>query len=589
MRLVWLIAALVVLLVSSCNLVLAEDVGAQLESEFGVCEDTGLNARLHKVAAPLTLAAKEMYPGSQRLSFRILADEKLNACALGDGRIYITEGMMRTLANKPDADLAAVLAHEATHVCQKHHKGQMKAAIGGLLAVAAAKALGANDDIQTGVELVGAMAGARYSKDDEYRADSGAVDLLARAGYNPLGMAESLSILQSKYGDGPAKAPVIGWFASHPDTGRRVDGAKRRASELGYGEVGGYKPAPRTEPAPAPRQSTPTTRRPSQTRTAPVPPMPSMAGRPRVVRGTRCVVVVDPKAGQANSWGFGRGYYYDEDLSGIAVAEAEDALEKNGYQVLVSSRDVGPLQEEIELSNSEWGARGEGRAQKGEFAGAEVVFYTSAYVWQERNFRASDWRKQIEAQGLKVGVALREINLRTRKQIGIWKGDGTVLKPTRIRVEMGDWWNSTEVEVNSAENLARQAIGKAVRKAAPSETTSGYEPQAQALPELPAAPRLDRPRNVEVSERYALEIRPKGAASPIRIARFEATLTEVMATNRVNLKRGGTVVATVDVDYNRSDFDGRKLVGTLRYPSWVQFEKELQRGVDAVALVETSG
>ncbi len=214
-----LVVLMVALMVSFSYPVHAKDVGAELESRYGVCEDAKLNARLHHVAAPLNVVVKLDYPESPRPSYKILSDPRLNACALQDGRIYITKGMMQALANKSDSNLAAVLAHEATHVCQRHHRGQMNAAIGGLLAVVVAKALGANDDIQSESGLVGAMTRARYSKNDEYRADSGAVDLLAHAGYNPLAMAESLSVIQSKYGNGPAKAPVIGWFASHPISG----------------------------------------------------------------------------------------------------------------------------------------------------------------------------------------------------------------------------------------------------------------------------------------------------------------------------------------------------------------------------------
>lgn len=178
-------------------------------------------------------------------------------------------------------------------------------------------------------------------------------------------------------------------------------------------------------------------------------------------------MVVDPGRTDSNSFGFGRGYYYSDDLSEVAKAEAETALEKMGFQIVVSTHDVEPLQDELSLENSEWGANGEGRQPIGQFSGTDNVFYVSAWISGASEKQIGDWRRELEVSGLKVGVLLRQIDLRTRRQLKSGAGIGSVNKISRVRVPLGrDDWNPIEVNLNSEDDLAREAVNKAVRTAA---------------------------------------------------------------------------------------------------------------------------
>ncbi|MBM2820995.1 MAG: peptidase Ste24p [Candidatus Berkelbacteria bacterium] len=557
---VGLVAVLVVLLAACWSpLAVASDEGADIEAQYGVCQDSHMNARLDKVATRVSLAYRAKYPQGRRLTFKVLNDEDLNACALEDGRIYVTNGMMKALEGKPDDDLAAVLSHEATHVGARHHRKQMSSTIGGILlgAVIVKVAGGDRDSIETGAQIGGGLIGARRSKDDEYAADNGSVELLAGAGYNPRATADVMLMLQAKYGKGMAKVPVLGWFASHPDTAKRVDGAQRHARELGYGEVGGYQP-PQSQPQASQAQTL-------------------------KVRGIRVVVVVDPQATQSNGYGYGRGYYYNEDLSQVAKQEAETVLEQRGYQILVSTHDVEPLQDELDLENSEWGQNGQGRNPKGEFTGAQEAFYVSAYVLQDRRYEVGDWRNQARVAGLTVGVLLREIDVRTREQVQAYKGQGSINALQNVRASIGRDWNPLEVEVEKIDNLARKAVASAVSKAVPA---AGHSSQPPARVQTPPAPRIDRPRDVEVSQKFTLNIRPKSRQAGdqrLVVARFDATMQEVVLTNRINFYRGNTVVASVDLDYQKSQPERQVLEGTLYAPAWNSLS---MAGVTSIKLVE---
>jgi len=552
MRHLRMVGYLVVLLAAllPSPLLASDDPGEELESH-GVISDPGLNARIQRVGAGVLLGVRKVNPGfGTRPRFRIVnyfaETGDLNAAALADGRVYATEGLMTVVTS--DDELAAVLGHELTHIAEHHHNHQEKVAITAGLAGLAAKALGANDSLQTGVAAVGGLFGARYSKDDEYRADRGMVDALYAGGYDPMAGARLLRTLQGRYGNGPAKIPVIGWFSSHPDTGKRIDGVERRARELRLtGNIGGYE-----TPTPA----------------APV----------AAATGKTVVVVVDPEANDAYG-GFGSGYYYAGDLSQIAKQETKIALASLGYQVLVSTNDVGPLQDEISLENSEWGTNGENRNPKGDFAGAQEMYYVSAYVLRSSGATVGDWRNQATLAGLKVGALLRRVETRTRKVPENFRGTGSVTAPTQGRFTIR---RTVDVDIQSSENLGRKAVTIAVNSALGTKGNTAVKAKPTPAPQRISAPA--RPVDVEQRNEFTLNIRPKGArADDSRrvVARFEATLTEVMNLNRVHFFRGNMDVAVAEIDYSKSNPESFALEGTLWSPGW---EKLNLSGVTSIRL-----
>jgi predicted Zn-dependent protease len=189
--------------------------------------------RLARVGAQIEAAVRRRYPDfakrGTRLRFGIIGDSSLNAMAMPSGRIYVTSAFMQALAQRPDDELAAVLGHEATHVAQRHSAKQNdRALLGAVLGALAGHAVGGS--INSGARIGGSLTSASYSRDDEYRADAGSVDLLATAGYDPYAMSRVLQMLQGHYGRGDAGKPIVGWFASHPDTAKRVESANRAAA-----------------------------------------------------------------------------------------------------------------------------------------------------------------------------------------------------------------------------------------------------------------------------------------------------------------------------------------------------------------------
>jgi len=170
---------------------------------------------------------------------------EFNAWASSSGKLGITPKMLEEIKNEDQ--LAFALGHEMFHVTAKHHRGQLKRNILGAIAgLVLAKAVGVkdSDDIQLGAQIGSGIVGGKYSRKNEYRADAGALGLMAKAGYRLEAGIEVLELLQARSGNGLATVPVIGWFADHPPTNNRI---KRLKEEIA--KISKTNPTPPAQPS----------------------------------------------------------------------------------------------------------------------------------------------------------------------------------------------------------------------------------------------------------------------------------------------------------------------------------------------------
>ena len=142
--------------------------------------------------------------------FAALNHKSVNAMALPGGYIYITQGMLENLTS--EAQLASILAHEAAHVTARHVSSAMSRQIGIeiLLSVVASR----TEIPQTAQTLTNygrQIIGLKFSRDDEREADTGGLDYLIKAGYNPNAFVEVMEIL-----DEQSKSKPIEFLSSHP-------------------------------------------------------------------------------------------------------------------------------------------------------------------------------------------------------------------------------------------------------------------------------------------------------------------------------------------------------------------------------------
>jgi predicted Zn-dependent protease len=156
-------------------------------------------------------------------TFAVLDDPGFNAFAAPGGYVFVTRGLVERVAD--EAELAGILAHEITHVTEKHHlQALRKNARAGLLtqAVGAQISGGAvGDALSAQLIALGRDVYARgLDQDDEFAADRAGVALAARAGFDPYGLVAVLQQLRTATPDNPLFALTL---STHPPAQLRLD------------------------------------------------------------------------------------------------------------------------------------------------------------------------------------------------------------------------------------------------------------------------------------------------------------------------------------------------------------------------------
>jgi predicted Zn-dependent protease len=177
--------------------------------------------------------------GGQKFRFFVVDDPAINAFALPGGYVGVHSGLLLATAN--ESELAGVLAHEISHVTQRHISraiyANQRASILTMAAMLGAILLGAATG--SGDAISGAVAAAQgasaqqqinFTRSNEYEADRVGVGLLAQAGFDPMGMPDFFETLSRQTGPLAAQAPEF--LRTHPVTVNRIAESRERARLL---------------------------------------------------------------------------------------------------------------------------------------------------------------------------------------------------------------------------------------------------------------------------------------------------------------------------------------------------------------------
>jgi len=159
----------------------------------------------------------------------VLDTPEINALSFPGGLIVVYTGLLWELENPEE--LAAVLAHELGHTV---HRDSLKALARELGTTVLLSALGGQKAEAVVQRILRELVGARFSRAAEARADTFALDLLARAQLNPLHFASVLERLRRE-SRGPLGRFLL-YIDSHPELDSRIRGARERAARLGLRE-----------------------------------------------------------------------------------------------------------------------------------------------------------------------------------------------------------------------------------------------------------------------------------------------------------------------------------------------------------------
>ena len=222
---------------------IGEQIMRQIRATGGYLNDPEVNDYLNELGYRLIAGTPDI---KQDFEFFAVPDPRINAFALPGGYIGMHTGLILLAQN--ESELASVVAHEISHVTQRHmarmvasQKDSMLLSLAGLaLAILAARAGGANSS--TGVQA--AIAGSQalmiqnqlnFTRENEYEADRVGFQRLVAAGFDPNGTAAFMQRLQRSTRFVEGNTPS--YLRTHPISYDRIAEAQSRAQGLPYKQV----------------------------------------------------------------------------------------------------------------------------------------------------------------------------------------------------------------------------------------------------------------------------------------------------------------------------------------------------------------
>ncbi|MET1082121.1 MAG: M48 family metallopeptidase [Burkholderiales bacterium] len=259
---------------------LGQQAAKEVEQQLPLLRDDGIESFMDRIGRRLVrVIPSEMEHREFRYSFKVINVREINAFALPGGPMYVNRGMIQAAA--VEGEVAGVMAHELSHVILRHGTAgatkQQPFEIGAMAGAIAGAIIGGDlgQVVAQGTQFGLGTYFLRYSREYEKQADLLGVQLMARAGYNPLDLMHMFQTIE-KQGHGGG---VPQFMSDHPNPGNREAYIKQEASHLRIeGQAGDSREFARAQdslrsmsPAPTTEQ---VTRRGKQTPTQPGQPPP---------------------------------------------------------------------------------------------------------------------------------------------------------------------------------------------------------------------------------------------------------------------------------------------------------------------------
>ena len=232
--------------VASNDLSLATEkkIGQQIMHEIrwrdpSYLDDPDVESYLNLLGGRLTVVSND--PGLGFYFFPI-NDPSINAFAMPGGYIGVHTGLI--LSAQSESELAGVMAHEISHITQRHISRQVfqssKLSMASMLAMGLALLAARSNGQLAGAAIASAQAGAisaqlAFSRDFEREADRMGFETLRKAGFDVRGMAEFFERLQKSVRLYENNATA--YLRTHPLTGERLSDMQNREQAVSYRQV----------------------------------------------------------------------------------------------------------------------------------------------------------------------------------------------------------------------------------------------------------------------------------------------------------------------------------------------------------------
>lgn len=208
---------------------LGQEVAAQVRKQAVVINDPVLTSYVNTVGRRL-MQSREARSSGFPFTFEVIADPSINAFALPGGPMFINTGLLKAVDN--EAQLAAVMGHEMSHVILRHGTNQASKASLLEIPLALASQLTSNGSLigqlaELGIGLSADGVLLKFSRTDESQADLMGSHIMAEEGYDPREMAKFFDNLNAKGG-----YSTIQFLSDHPNPANRSRAIEEEASRL---------------------------------------------------------------------------------------------------------------------------------------------------------------------------------------------------------------------------------------------------------------------------------------------------------------------------------------------------------------------
>ncbi|HVQ38286.1 MAG TPA: M48 family metallopeptidase, partial [Pyrinomonadaceae bacterium] len=210
---------------------LGRQAAAEVEKQMPILNDREATDYVARVGERLASSIPQQFQQREfDYYFKIVNARDINAFALPGGPMYVNRGMIEAARN--EGEMAGVMAHELSHVALRHgtaqaSKAQKYGTAAGILGVLGAVIGG---PAGAAAQIAGQGVGVyflKYSREYETEADILGAQILARAGYDPLDLANMFRTIEQQGGGSSG-----GFFSSHPSPANRYARIQQEARML---------------------------------------------------------------------------------------------------------------------------------------------------------------------------------------------------------------------------------------------------------------------------------------------------------------------------------------------------------------------
>jgi predicted Zn-dependent protease len=216
---------------------LGRSIVLQLRNAGAVVDDPLLTEYIGLIGSRIASQAND---GNFEFEFLVIDDDAINAFAMPGGVVGVNAGLL--LATDNESELAGVLAHEVSHVTQRHIArslaAQKRTSLVTMAASLAAILIGSATDsssdatmgVATAAQAAGVQSQINFTRTHEMEADRIGMDVLVGAGFDPLGMANFFEKL-SRFENRSANS-IPEMLRTHPLSSGRITESRMRANQL---------------------------------------------------------------------------------------------------------------------------------------------------------------------------------------------------------------------------------------------------------------------------------------------------------------------------------------------------------------------